>query len=194
MRRGQECDGRDDKIPSHDPNPLESVAAPSFRDVFDTHYDYVWNSLRRLGVFPADLEDVTHEVFVRVHQHLSSYEPARPMRPWLFAFAFHAGSDYRRLARHRANVELDAVDPVDQARDPEEQLSQHEAMRLVDEALQAISLTNRAVFVMYEIDGASMKEIANALEVPLHTAYSRLRLARSTFEAKVRELQGEDAR
>lgn len=165
----------------------------SFRELFDEHYDYVWSSLRRLGVFPRDIDDVADDVFLRVHEHFAAYDRTRPVKPWLFAFAFHAASDYRRLARHRIKLGLEGFDEIDDAPTPEEALVQRETGRLVQEALDAISITNRAVFVMYEIDGTDMKDIASSLEIPLHTAYSRLRLARATFEAKVRELRGEEA-
>ena len=163
----------------------------SFRAVFDEHYDYIWHSLRRLGVASADLDDVVDEVFLRVHGRLESYDAARPMRPWLFAFAVRAAADYRRLARHRA-VSLSEADNVDPSMSPEDAAIRGDAERLVEQALSALSLPTRAVLVMYEIDGRDMKEIAEALEIPLNTAYSRLRLARGTFEAKVRELQGEE--
>jgi RNA polymerase sigma-70 factor (ECF subfamily) len=163
-----------------------------FREIFDQHYDYVWNSLRRLGVFGRDVDDLVDEVFLRIHTNLGSYDPTRPLRPWIFAFAFRAASDYRRLARHRIQLGLDNVDGLDAAPNPEEAFARREASRLVEGALEAISMNNRAVFVMYEIDGVDMKEIARSLEIPLHTAYSRLRLARATFAAKVRELRGEE--
>src|SRR5215472_17365750 len=75
-----------------------------FRDVFAGEFDYVWTSLRRLGVHDRDLEDVAQEVFVHVHRRLDDYDPGRPLRPWLFAFAFRCASDWRRLARHRVEV------------------------------------------------------------------------------------------
>lgn len=181
-----------DKVRGLVPTPHGEVPRPTFRDVFDAHYDYVWMSLRRLGVQHADIEDVADEVFLRVHEHFVRYDPSRPIRPWLFAFAFRAASDYRRLARHRVSLGHDGLDPACPGLDPEESLVQRQRRLLVQQALEAISLTHRAVFVMYEIDGTDMKDIATTLEIPLHTAYSRLRLARGTFEAKVRELRGEE--
>ena len=77
---------------------------PDFRSIFDHEFSYVWTSLRRLGVPPRDLEDITHDVFVEVFRNLDRYDPTRPLRPWLFAFAFRFASDYRRLARHRVEV------------------------------------------------------------------------------------------
>src|SRR5579862_3687219 len=75
-----------------------------FRAVFEREFDYVWASLRRLGVHDRDLEDVAQDVFVQVHKRLPNYDPSRPIRPWLFAFAVRCASDWRRLARHRVEV------------------------------------------------------------------------------------------
>ena len=61
-------------------------AALDFRTVFESHYDYVWLSLRRLGVHDRDREDIVNEVFFRVHGRLETYDSSRPLRPWLFAF------------------------------------------------------------------------------------------------------------
>ena len=58
-----------------------------FRRLFDEHFTYVWTSLRRLGVPEREREDLSNEVFFRVHRRISDYDPARPGRPWLFAFA-----------------------------------------------------------------------------------------------------------
>jgi RNA polymerase sigma-70 factor (ECF subfamily) len=164
----------------------------TFREIFDAHYDYVWHSLRRLGIHPADLDDLAAEVFTRVHASLASYDERRPMRPWLFAFVFRLAAGYRRLARHRREVGTDDyLDLADDAPSPEEAAIVRQEQELVQRALSSITLHTRAVFVLYEIDGATMKEIAEALDIPVNTAYSRLRLARAAFETKVRELRGE---
>ena len=48
-------------------------------------------------------------------------------------------------------------------------------------ALDALDLDRRSVFVMHELDGQAVPEIARTLSIPLNTAYSRLRLARRDF-------------
>jgi RNA polymerase sigma-70 factor (ECF subfamily) len=60
--------------------------------------------------------------------------------------------------------------------------------QLVLQALESIDLDRRAVFVLYEIDGESMSDIALALGVPVNTAYSRLRAARAEFASAVKRL------
>ena len=69
---------------------------------------------------------------------------------------------------------------------PDEQMSRAQDRRLILGALAALDLDRRAVFVMHELDGFSMPEIAAALSAPLNTCYSRLRLAREAFASAVR--------
>ena len=168
------------------------AAAPvDLRELFSMHAPYVWNTLRRLGAPRPDLEDLTHEVFLHVQRHLGEYDPARPVKPWLFGFAFRIASAHRRRAHRRREV-LDhgqTEEAVDPASRPDERLAAAEDRRLVLEALDAIDLDRRAVFVLYEIDGVPMNEIARALGIPVNTAYSRLRVARSEFAAAVKRLR-----
>ncbi len=160
-----------------------------FRHVFESEFAYVWGSLRRLGVDLRNVEDVTHDVFLQVFSKLGSYDRGRPIRPWLFGFAFRAASDYRRQARHRREVMGVDRETAHGAAAPEAALSQAEEGHLVLRALELIPIERRAVLIAYELDATPMKEIAESLEIPLHTAYSRLRVAREEFAAAVRRLE-----
>lgn len=166
-----------------------------FRRLFDEHYDYVWSSLRRLGVQDRDLEDLTHDVFLEVHAKLHLYDRARPLRPWLFAFALRFASDYRKLARHKTELRGD-VDttsaPSTLSTSPEDVAVKTESARHLAAALDSLSLELRAVLVLYEIDETPMKDITDALGIPLFTGYSRLRLARVRCAETLERLTGGD--
>ena len=144
------------------------------RVIFEEHFDYIWNTLRRLGVRQGNLEDVTHDVLLAVHRRLAHYDPSRPLRPWLFAFGFREASDYRRKARHRREV-LDDADQVDGAPLADERLEASETRALVRTALNTLDLDHRAVFILHDLDDCPVPEIAATLRIPLNTAYSRLR-------------------
>jgi RNA polymerase sigma-70 factor (ECF subfamily) len=161
---------------------------PAFRAVFDREFAYVWTSLRRLGVAARDLEDVTHDVFVEVFRSFERYDAARPLRPWLFAFAFRFASDYRRLVRHRVEI---YEEPAGVAETPaaDELVAARELHLLVGKALESVDLVRRAVFILHELDGEPMAEIAETLGIPVNTAYSRLRVAREEFTSTFRALQ-----
>jgi RNA polymerase sigma-70 factor (ECF subfamily) len=162
----------------------------AFRLVFEEHRPYVQRTLRRLGVQAADLEDLTHEVFVTFHRRRGCYDPGRPLRPWLCGIALRVATAHRRLARQSAEVLGWEVDDVlDSAPLPDQSLASHQDLALAKEALDALALNRRVVFVMHEIDGAGMPDIARLLEIPLNTAYSRLRLAREDFMVAAQRLR-----
>ena len=179
--------------------PLAPARRPEFRALFDGECGYVWHTLRRLGVHERDLEDVTHDVFVTVHKKLGDYDPTRPLKPWLFGIAYRVASDYRRLARHRREVVTSmsssegGFEPADERPAADERYESAQSRALVTEALGALEIDRRAVFVMHELDGHAMPEIARVLSIPLNTAYSRLRLAREQFAVVVRRLLAQKA-
>jgi RNA polymerase sigma-70 factor (ECF subfamily) len=175
-------------VASRDEHDATPAAPLDLREVFRMHAPYVWNTLRRLGVNGADLEDLTHDVFAEVQRRVGDFDPSRPVKPWLFGFAFRVASQHRRQAARRRESQLDA-EPIDPGAPADARMAAEEDRRLVLEALEAIDLPRRAVFVLYEIDGVPMDEIARSLEIPVNTAYSRLRAARTEFAAAVKRLK-----
>ncbi len=173
------------------PAPATDDAAPAadFRAIYRAELPYVWRTMRRLGARPADVEDLVHDVFVVVHRRLSDYDPARPIRPWLFGIAFRVASDYRRRARFRREVVTDDIDRPAPDIPADARMAAAEDRALVIEALAALDLDRRAVLVLHDIDGYAAPEIADTLGVKLNTVYSRLRVARKRFEQAVRRLQ-----
>ena len=175
--------------PDSTPSSQHFERSEAFSRLFAAEFGYVFASLRRLGVGTRDLEDVAHEVFLQLYAKFDRLDPSRPVRPWLFGFAFRAASDYRRLARHRVEVLGRDVDAPALAPLAEDRVSRREDAELVEEALEAIDIDRRAVLIAYELDETPMKEIAEALDLPLNTAYSRLRVAREEFSEAVRRLR-----
>jgi RNA polymerase sigma-70 factor (ECF subfamily) len=169
--------------------PDATASGAFFRTLFDAECGYVLASLGRLGVAERECEDLGNEVFFRVYQRLVDLDPARPVRPWLFAFCVRVASDWRRASRNRVEV-LDAA-PESTATAPgaDEEIARAQEKDLVMRALSALDLDKRAVFVLHELDELAIPEIARTLEIAEGTAYSRLRAARAEFTAAVRREQ-----
>src|SRR6185437_4920496 len=124
--------------------------------------------LRRLGVAERDLEDLAHDVFVAVYQRLDAYDASRPIKPWLFAFAFRVASDHRRRGHVQREVLDDRVERrelVDAGGGPEQSLDRAQQRDLVLRAIEAIPIERRAVLILYELDEVPMKTIAEELGI-----------------------------
>lgn len=172
----------------------ESLAAARIAQIFSEHADFVWRSLRRLGVRPADVDDALQEVFLVVHRRVSEYEDRGHMRAWLFSISRQVASHYHRGAkrseeRHRG-LPVSAV-----PRDPEEVLARREAEQFVSDFLECLDEPRRLVFYLSDVEGLTVPEIASALDVNLNTVYGRLRQARTRFESALatRKRDGDSA-
>lgn len=173
------------------PNSSGPLLAPSFETFFRQEASYVHRTLLRLGVAERDAEDGVQEVFMAVHRRWEQRDVTRPPRPWLFTFAFHHASNYRRLRRH-AREPLAAEESGDaeprSAENPERAYETKRARKLVLRALDVLSMEHRGVFVACDISGFSGPEVAEQLGIPPGTVYSRLRTARAAFAQEVRRL------
>ncbi len=99
-------------------NPSPDINGLSFETVFEGYFDYVSHTLRCLGVHVSDLEDVVHDVFVQVYRHYAQYDVTRPIKPWLYCFAYRSARDYRGSARVRRVVAKDEILEEDSAPGP----------------------------------------------------------------------------
>lgn len=177
-------------LPVHEVADETTSERPALADVYAAHFGHVWHTLRRLGVQARDLEDVAHEVFLVVHRRLGDFDPSRSVRAWLTGIAYKVAADERRRARHRYEVLDDDPRPTEApALATDAEAAARDARALVHQALEALHLEHRVVFVMHDLDGFTAQEIADALEIPLNTVYSRLRAARLRFENAVRKLR-----
>lgn len=168
----------------------------TFEELYRRHFEFVWRTLRHLGVRTADLPDVTQEVFIVVHRRLPEFEHRAMVTSWLFRICMNAARNQGR----RAHVRREQLDPdalegvVGELPNPTSGLEEREDRVLFDTALASMSMEQRAVFVLFEIVGLKGPDLAETLEIPLPTAYSRLRLAREAFRrAVVREQARRDA-
>lgn len=154
-------------------------SAPSVEAIFREHAPYVWRVLRRLGVEEGDAEDVCQEVFLVVHRRLDSFDRTCALRTWLYGICIRAASDHRRRPhRRRESPAGDELPEVGSPAAQEDEVDRRRARDRLDAALDALDDAKRAVFVLYEIEGLLMPEVATIVGCPLQTAYSRLHAAR----------------
>ena len=168
---------------------LSDETRGAFRTFFDAEFRYVWNSLRYLGIRDSDVQDVGQEVFLTVHRRMAAGEVPQSPRSWLFAICYHAACNYRRLARHQREVLSDALpERPDPSTDAEAHVASKQALARLVQALELLDIDRRAVLVLHDMDEVPIPEVAEALGIPVNTAYSRLRLAREDFLVAARKL------
>jgi RNA polymerase sigma-70 factor (ECF subfamily) len=155
------------------------------RSVLETNYDFIWRTLRRLGLDAAEADDGAQQVFLVTSRRLAEIRVGGE-RAYLFGIACRVAADARkRSSRRHEQPSEDVGEAIDPAPNADEMLDQQRARALLDAALEKLPIDLRHVFTLHELEEMSMSEIAEVLGIPPGTVASRLRRAREDFEAIV---------
>lgn len=182
-----ERDRKGQPVQDSAPTPDPTQARPTLEDLYAEHFDFVWRSLRRLGVASNALDDGCQDVFMVVHRRLAEYQPRYSPRAWLFAIVRRVASDYRRMVSRKGGLAPLRDNLPASEHDPHERALQSQAGRIVHEFLATLDDDRRAVFSLAELEQMNAHEIADALEVNQSTVYSRLGSARKALLAFLQE-------
>lgn len=150
--------------------------------------DFIWRLLRRLGLSEADAEDAAQQVLLIASSKLDEIQPGKD-RTFLYGIALRVASnarrgERRRLRADRANGALQAARcvPGGSVRWPDELAELARAQELLDQLLAELPEELARVLVLAEIEQHTTPEIAELEGIPVGTAASRLRRARSAFQ------------
>lgn len=185
-----------------------SSSLPDLRIVYEGQLDFVWRSLRRLGVREPDVMEETQRVFLAFYAQLPAQrDPREPReqplqaasngsRHGLFAICQQVAGDYRRATQPpvaqppatQPPAAAPIVRPLTAAKAPDTSNRTGTAEWLLDKLPES----QRSVFVLYELEDLPCEQIAGMLGISVGTVRTRLRLARERFGREVRQLHGDE--
>ncbi len=168
--------------------PCAAACNDRIRAAVAAHYESLWRFLRRMGVPEGHAEDAVQQVLIVFARRAAAVVPAAE-RSFLFGTAARVASDYRRKAGRAPEVAgAEALGAVRHpGLDAEHQMCASELLACLDRILDALAPELRVVFVLAELEEATMAEIGQIVGIPPGTVASRLRRARGAFERLARE-------
>ena len=123
---------------------VESLRDPAFharlRELTVEYYEFVWRSLRRLGVRPPETDDAAQRVFLVLAQKLSSIHPDKE-RSFIFGIAMRVAANVRRdlaTAREREVAESDSLESIAPGPTAETAVARAQERATLDEILASI--------------------------------------------------------
>lgn len=158
--------------------------ALDFRQVYVQHFQFVWRSLRLLGVPPEGLEDATQDTFAVVSRQLPDFEGRSSLSTWIFAIAQRVAANHRRTRRRK----LLPLRPLDEPLPsheptPDAALEAAQAARSIESFVDGLDDSRRALFILALMEGVPATEIAALEQRSVNTVYSRVRLLRIELKA-----------
>lgn len=158
---------------------LETSQTHPVADLFAEHGEFVFRTVRYLGVSPDAIDDALQDVFVTAYRRWESFEGRSSARTWLYGIARRVAYRYRQ--RDRVRGKRFVLEERDATHQPFERM---EAGRSVERMVEALDEAKRAVFILVEVEGLTAAEAAEVLQIPLGTAYSRVRAAWAGLRAE----------
>jgi RNA polymerase sigma-70 factor, ECF subfamily len=183
---------------------LEALIAGD-RTEFARMVDLYSNPIYRLGLRmlgnPQDAEDVLQNTFLNALMHLPAFEGRSSLSTWLYRIA--ANEALMLLRKKKPEINIDDAETDGQAEDlkpthfvdwsglPEEELLSGEGKRVLDQAIQNLPESMRIVFLLRDIEGLSIKETAEALNLTETNVKTRLLRARMFLREQLSAYYGE---
>ncbi len=134
------------------------------------------------GVPEAWVDDLVHESFLAVSRRWPSRSPDVPVAVWIGGVARNIAFSHRRTEGRRRKG-LSALPDRLADPPPDEVVAERRAWNQLERFAEGLSPKLREVFVLAELGGTPVPEIAAQSGTPVATIHSRLRLARSRFDA-----------
>ncbi len=160
-----------------------------FARLVDAYSGMIYRLANRILQNPQDAEDILQETFIKAYNALPRFDGRSRLSTWLYRIATNEALMLLRKKRPPM-VSVDSPggnDPdddglplqiVDWCCLPESELMSEEARRHLDRSIEALPEALKAVFVLRELEGLSVRETAQVLEISEAAVKTRLHRAR----------------
>jgi len=166
----------------------------AFREIVSRYKNGLYAFLRRFINQQSVVEEVFQETFLQLFMSRDSFDPSRPLRPWLFTIAANKAKDYLRKQHRTAAIPLGTISEQDEmsfddmlncltsdTRVPYESLERDEMARRVRAVIADIPESLREILILAYFNEFSYKQMAEILSIPIGTVKSRLHTAVGRF-------------
>jgi RNA polymerase sigma factor (sigma-70 family) len=170
----------------------------SLQRAFAADRDLIWRLCYRMTGSAADADDLVQETFLRALEHPPE-DVARDARPWLVRVAVNLSRDQLRARKRRgytgpylaAPIDTSSL-PADDALRPDSRYGELESLSFAFlAALERLSATQRAIVIMCDVMGSSVREVAAALqltEANVKTTHHRARATLASYDSARRPI------
>ncbi len=174
------------EFPSNDAVLLLGIRAEhagAYRAFYRRYGEYVYTILLRTIGCDDELEDLVHEVFVRVFRGVGALKDIERLRSWIAAVAVNTARDALKARRRRRWMSL--FSPAELPEKPPAFAcdAAEEAVETVYALLDELSVESRITFTLRYMQDMSLEDLASASGVSLATAKRRLARAKKQFIA-----------
>ncbi len=153
----------------------------AFREIYDLYLRRVIAHVGRIMGPGPEVEDVAQNVFIQVHRSLPSFKGDAKFSTWLYRLTWNVTVSH--LRRRAPTVDLPALKQFATDDDQWSRLEARDKLRTLHAGIADLPPDHREAFVLFEIEGVPLNEIAELKGESINTIASRVRRSRERLRA-----------
>jgi RNA polymerase sigma-70 factor (ECF subfamily) len=161
----------------------------AFRRLYDRYLPRVARHVTRLIGPDGEVEDVVQNVFVEVYRSLERFRGDSKFSTWLYQVTWNVSMTHLRGQQDVTFVDLTALRQFAAHDEAWSKLRARDKLRTLYAALERLNDDYRESFVLYEIEGMTLREIAEMTDTSINTIASRVRRARDQIRELLERLE-----
>lgn len=159
----------------------------SFEVLIRRHNRRLFRTMRAILKSDDEAEDAMQEAYVSAFAHLNAFGGRARFSTWLVRIAVYEALG--RLRRRKKAASLDEItleqEPMSRTKNPEEETSNDQLRACLENAIDALPVGYRTVFVMRSVEGMSITETAESLDISEQMVRTRHHRARQLLQEEL---------
>jgi RNA polymerase sigma-70 factor, ECF subfamily len=172
-----------------------------FEAIYHEHKNFVYNLCLHYVLNTEDAQDITQEVFVKVHQHLHQYNAASAsIKTWIGRITINHCLDFLKARKSKKRFGFisslfhkDTNEPIEIAahnHHPGIAAEDKEGLGFILQIIQRLPENQQTAIILSKIENRSQKEVAELMNISVKAVESLLSRARQTIQKKLNDSEG----
>jgi RNA polymerase sigma-70 factor, ECF subfamily len=157
----------------------------AFEEIYRTTCGFVYSCALRVAGNSSDAEEITQEVYLKVHKYLEKFEFRSTLKTWIYRITVNTAINYAKKMKREmpAHKDIDDHPGAGVTVSVNDIIENSDNQRVLHTLLDVLNPEQKSCILLREIEGLDYKEIAETLGININTVRSRLKRGRQALMA-----------
>ena len=159
----------------------------AFQQIVDKYKTQVASIAYKMVGDYEDAKDISQIVFVKTYQNLVNFDTTKKLSTWLYRITINASIDFiRKHKKHKHELLDNIFGELKEKKQDVEKVYQRSLIKwAIDDSMDALNPRQKAVFVLRDLEGLDIREVAQITDMPQATVRWYLHRARSKLRSEL---------
>lgn len=159
--------------------------ANAFKDLYNQYADKVYNTALSYAKNVPDAEEITQDVFVKIHNNASKFKGKSSLSTWIYRIAINTSLDAIKKKKNHFSLSTEnTLEPVDFDH-PGIALENQDDAKILFSVIDTLPDTQKTAFILSFVEELPRQEVADIMNTSLKSVESLLQRAKSTLRKKL---------